>query len=261
MVAAMSISASPSLPPTSVALPGTGLPILQQLHREWVRLCSCRRSIERAERWGLPVGPVSTLDDILRAAGFGRIERGGHTDDQVLALLVSLARSDDLAGRVVLQRLLPGVVGLARRRSASPAVRGEVTDELVAAAWTVIRTYPIDRRPDYVAANLLRRVEYEVFRKPTRRRATFTPRPSHHFDELRAPEPVPDAAHEVGELLDMAARHGFAPDELQLVRRLARGDTTVAIASDLGVTDRTVRNRRAGLTARLAELAAAAAAA
>ncbi|MEX1105899.1 MAG: hypothetical protein WEB78_06845 [Ilumatobacteraceae bacterium] len=247
----MSISAPTQPPPT----------VLQQLHLEWRRLSGCRRSIERVAGWHLAVGPVATLDDLLGHAGFGAVQRGGHADDRVLATLVSLARHDDLAGRVVLQRILPGVASLVRRRTANPITRADLTDEVVAAAWTVIRTYPVERRPDYVAANLLRRVEYEVFRKPTRRRATFAPRPTHLFDELSAPEPRMAAADEIDELLDLAHQHGFPAAEIDLARRLARGESTLAIASDLGVSDRTIRNRRTNLTTRLAELAAEAAAA
>ena len=228
--------------------------VMQRLHREWQWLNGCRRSLERVAGWGL--GPVATLDDLLRHAGYGTVARGGHTDDHVLATLVALARHDDLAGRVVLQRMLPGVAAMARRRAISPELRSLVIDDLVTTAWTVIRTYPVEQRPEYVAANLLRRIEYEAFRKPTRRRATFTPKPPHVFDEVEADEPVPDATREVAELLDAAARRGVAADEIELARRLARGDSTHAIAADLGVTDRTVRNRRAGLTARLAQVAA-----
>jgi DNA-directed RNA polymerase specialized sigma24 family protein len=260
----MPISAPTSAPPTAVTAPTippahTELSVLQLLHREWLRLSACRRSIERVASWGLPVGPVTSLDDVLRHAGFGTLQPGGHADDHVLAILVGLARHDELAGRVVLQRMLPGVVAMARRRTTTPIARAAATDELVATTWTVIRTYPVEHRPDYVAANLLRRVEYEVFRKHTRRRATFAPRPTHLFDDLRAADPPVEPAHELRELLDLAAQRGFPQDELELARRLARGESTTAIAADLGVTDRTVRNRRTNLTTRLAELAAAAA--
>jgi DNA-directed RNA polymerase specialized sigma24 family protein len=246
-----------STPPTA---PGTPT-VMQRLHGEWQWLNGSRRSLERVAGWGLAVGPVATLDDLLRHAGYGTVARGGHTDDHVLATLVALARHDDLAGRVVLQRMLPGVAAMARRRANSPELRTAVIDDLVTTAWTVIRTYPVEQRPDYVAANLLRRIEYEAFRKPTRRRATFTPRPPHVFDEIEATQPAPDAKREVDELLDAAARRGVAPDEIEFARRLARGDSTQAIAADLGVTDRTIRNRRANVTARLAQVAAVDAAA
>lgn len=268
----MPISAPATVPPATVTVPPanvttanplahTELSVLQLLHREWLRLSACRRSVERAAGWGLSATPITSLDDVLRQAGYGALQHGGHADDHVLAILVGLARHDDLAGRVVLQRMLPGVVAMARRRTTTPIARAAATDELVAATWTVIRTYPVEDRPDYVAANLLRRVEYEVFRKHTRRRATFSPRPTHLFDDLRAADPPVEPAHELRDLLALAAQRGFPDDELELARRLARGESTTAIAADLGVTGRTVRNRRTNLTTRLAELAAEAAAA
>jgi hypothetical protein len=79
--------------------------------------------------------------------------RTGREADAVLLPLVRVAAEDPLAGRVVLQLLLPGVVRLAGRirwlfgEDAGPAA--------VAATWERIRTYPVDRRPCAVAANVL----------------------------------------------------------------------------------------------------------
>ena len=47
-------------------------------------------------------------------------------------------------------------------------------------------------------------------------------------------------------------------DDLELVTRLGKGDTTLQIAADRKVTDRTIRNHRAAVTHRLRTVALAA---
>ena len=69
-------------------------------------------------------------------------------------------------------------------------------------------------------------------------------RPDRHpSDELR------------GLLQDIGSTVALAEPELALLDALAGGASTAAIASELGCTDRTVRNRRDRLVGRLRELA------
>jgi hypothetical protein len=77
--------------------------------------------------------------------------------DRVLAALARLASAspaDDLAARTLLQMLLPGAKALARRL---PWLgdRGERAAAITACLYERIRTYPFDRRPARIAANLL----------------------------------------------------------------------------------------------------------
>lgn len=73
--------------------------------------------------------------------------RGGP--DEVLGALLRESRAGSVvAARVVLQAMLGKVVLLAR---ADPSVG---VDGFVAAMWERIRTYPIERRPRHIAANL-----------------------------------------------------------------------------------------------------------
>lgn len=231
--------------------------LLVRLQRDWEHLDRSRPCLAAAQRWELRTEPFASLDELLRRAGYGTVARGCHDDDQVLGDLIRSARDDALAARVVLQRLLPGIAAIARRRSGTPVARDETVGELVTAAWTVIRTYPIDARPSYVAANVLRRIDDAAFRRQLRRRAKFTPWPTELFDRSPAEPPGVSAAEELDDLLVAAAAHGMSDDDLGLARRLAAGHSTIAIAADLRVTDRTVRNRRTVLTRRLADVARA----
>jgi DNA-binding CsgD family transcriptional regulator len=231
--------------------------LLSRLQREWDRLGRSREVRRRVHDWALPVPTWGTLDELLAHSGYGPSGRGGSHGDEVLRALVLHARHDTLAARILLQRLLPGVSSLARKRSTFVG-HLEATDELLAASWTVIRTYPIERRPDFVAASMLRAIEYEAFQRTRRRRAVHIPVPTATFDRSPAEQPRPTAADELAELLELARRSGLHDDDIELATRLGRGESTLQIAADRKVTDRTIRNHRAAVAHRLRSVALAA---
>jgi len=186
--------------------------------------------------------------------------------DATLAALVGRARTDDEAARIVLQRVLPGLVVVAARRSRQrPDERRRLFDDLVANAWCVIRTYPLERRPTKIAVNILRDAEYLTCVRPSRLRSSGEipmdeqQRPEGGADHLGgAIERDPHPAYQVALLLNLGRRAGLPPDDARLLERLhLAGERVEDIARDLGVTTRTVRNRRHAATQRLAVLAAA----
>ncbi|HWX97582.1 MAG TPA: hypothetical protein VNZ01_12125 [Solirubrobacteraceae bacterium] len=79
----------------------------------------------------------------------------GADKDAVLCALLASARQEPIAGRVVLEAMLPGLKKLAGRILVDAREREEVWSALMACAWERIRTYPVERRPRKVAANLL----------------------------------------------------------------------------------------------------------
>ena len=73
--------------------------------------------------------------------------------DEILLRLVDLARDDELAGRLVVQRLLPALISRTRRyapfqRSVDPI------EIVVGAAWLAVRAYDTGRRRHNVASSL-----------------------------------------------------------------------------------------------------------
>jgi hypothetical protein len=185
--------------------------------------------------------------------------------DAALGLVVRLAADDELAARVVLQRILPGLVTVARRRAhATSNATVTVLVELVAQAWIGIRTYPSQRRPVKVAANLIRDAEYHVYTRPARLRSA-------------SERPVQLADDELG-TVDAAGRHGdqlTAADELRatlagarvqgvpvadidlLGRLVLDGVTPEQLGVELAVTSRTIRARRRAAIAAIAATVAA----
>ncbi|MEI6497210.1 MAG: hypothetical protein WCO88_11115 [Actinomycetota bacterium] len=228
--------------------------LLSRLQHEWNHLAHSPSALSTARSWPLVIERFDSLDDLLRAAGYGRVQQGRHDDDEVLGGLVQLAREHDLAARVVLQRLLPGISSVSRRRARHSGCPLEAVDELLAAAWTVIRTFDVERHPAYVAATLLRTIEYHAFRREHRRKAQFIPMATDTFDHLPAPVDTPAPIDEWRDLMADAAAAGMAPADLELVDRLAHGESTQAVAATRQVTDRTIRNHRRAVVHRLREV-------
>lgn len=231
---------------------------LVRLQREWGRLNRSPHALSTARSWPLRIERFESLDDLLVASGFGQVARAADHDDALLGDLLAAARHHPLAARVVLQRLLPGLSAIARRHTHVGTELVGSIDDLLAAAWTVIRTYPIDRRPAFVVAGLLRDCEYHAFRRHHRRKAVFVPVPNERFADSAATE-TDDAGAELRRLLDDAARAGMSADDLVLARRLAEGTTTAQLAAEAQVTERTIRNHRAAMLYRLRTIALASA--
>ena len=238
-----------------VFVPSRSHHLLARLQHEWLRLDRSPELLERARGWQLPVAPFASLDELVGHCGRGAAIRGAHDDDEVLAALLRLARHDDLAARVLLQRMLP-VLAACTRSASSHQAQQDALHELLAATWTVVRTYP-SRPTAYMAAALTRRIRYTAFGRDRRRVRRDEPQPWWVFDLQLAPDEPVAAADELSDLLDLAVRAGIDGDDVELARRLGRGETPAQLASERRVTDRTIRNRRAEVVYRLRAVALA----
>lgn len=192
------------------------------------------------------------LDDVLAAVGFGVASTGAT--EAALRRLVATAAVDPLAGRVTLQRLLPLLLARAQRRGVAT---GAAFDELVGAAWIVIATYDVRRRPGCLAAALVTDAEHHTFRSPARRRSSGELPADVDFDTMTAArEGEADPVVELAAVFRLGREGGIAPDDLDLLRRLLTAERAEDVAAELRVTSRTIRNRRARITEQLRALAA-----
>lgn len=127
---------------------------LAGLEREWRALVAGPLAVRfRSWRGTDPVlagfsGPAAVIK-------FLRGPAPAEAKDRALAGLLARAREEPLAGRVVLEALMPGLKRLVGRLGPSVVERDEVWQLVLAAAWERIRTYPLERRPRRIAANLL----------------------------------------------------------------------------------------------------------
>jgi hypothetical protein len=233
--------------------------LLTRLQREWNLLSYRRSAVVRATAWKLTPRALSSLDELLVLTGLGPGPMD-PTSDEAMRQLVTLARHDDLAARVVLQRMLPGLSTCAKRNSSGFGSQLDALDELLSEAWTVIRSFPIERRDRYVIKNLLRDCEYRAFLKARRRMLVQDVTDPAHLDRaVDSLDPADDQAVEplitVVELLGRARTAGMSDDDVDVVVALLNTPTVKRAATALGVTDRTVRNRRQAVVCQLRALA------
>lgn len=247
-------------------------PLLARLDREWHALTSRPAALRRAHGWGLGV-PFAGLDELVAATGSSSLHAAARlaaaacptapglddrplpSGDEVLARLVMVARRDDVAARVVLQRLLPGLVSRSRRWSGHrDGGSSDAFDELLSAAWMVIREFPVERHPQHVAARMLRDSEYRAFGRARRRLLVH---------ELVEPGVLdgrvePPADEPLLELMEVIAQAGALPEaDRRLLILLAGGRSQTELAQLLDVSERTVRNHRDAMVHRLRSLVAA----
>ena len=234
--------------------------IVTALFAEWKHLSRQRHNVRRANSWDLPGEPVSHLDEILRRSGFG-IPANDDALDAYLSRLVAIALEDDLAARIVLQRILPGLVAIAVRRApiVSQGLAGAF-DLITSAAWIVIRQFPIERRPRRLAANLLMDIEYAAFVRDSRLKSSqsedhFSPEGllGVEFGRLRTGDldrdPVADA-NALELLLHGLIAQGLSEIDVQMLRGVSLDINSVEAAEVLGISPRSVRNRRERALAR-----------
>lgn len=213
---------------------------------EWDVMATRPSVLATVNSWRLVPVQFTHLDELLVAAGFGRAVDDSN-GDHILWHLAVLARTEAVAARAVLQRLLPALVAVARRRGAiHPGGTAAAIDEVLASAWETLCNYPAERRPVKVAANIVLDSQYRAFVAPVRRRRVTEVTVDHvsavRWEEIDA-DPAVDL--ELAGVLDDAESLGVEPDHVALLRRLAAGETTAQIALDSGWSARTIRNRRA----------------
>ena len=169
------------------------------LEIEWRALHARPDAVDRARSWGVTDVAFTDLDELLRLAGFGATSTA--SGNEVLRRLARLGRHDELAARVVLQRVLPGLLAAVARRRRSP---DGAFEELVGAAWVTIRASRTPWDHEQVAANIVRDAAYRAFTAPFRRRsASEIAVDPHTLDETPAVCEI-----SAGEELATAARRG-----------------------------------------------------
>ncbi len=124
------------------------------LERDWRRELNSPRLRSRFQAWSDADPALCRFQDAVGLVRFLRGPGPRAEKDAVLCALMRRARLEPLAGRVVLQAMLPGLKKLAGRMLSDAREREELWSALMACAWERIRTYPVERRPRKVAANL-----------------------------------------------------------------------------------------------------------
>ncbi|ABS06095.1 RNA polymerase sigma factor [Kineococcus radiotolerans] len=144
------------------------LQVCAALNREWDAILEAGQHNEQVARWSrgplrhtsaAGVGSVQDLEQACRDAA------GSANDTLLLALLRAYQDGEAFAGRVLLQLFLGKIVrmGLPGRTGSTAE---EYESDALEAFWTVMSTYPCDRRPRSVAANLALDTLHQVRVRP-----------------------------------------------------------------------------------------------
>jgi DNA-directed RNA polymerase specialized sigma24 family protein len=204
--------------------------------------------VRRAQQWNLIEAKFTNLNQLLVLAG--HCTPATAATEQLLRDLVILAAADDLAGRVVIQRLLPGLMALVRKHNGRSG-DDQVLEELIGAAWIAIRTFNPDRHPSCLAAALIGGAEHQAFKAAARRRSASEILADPDEFLSRTAATTMNSEEEMEELLVHARASGLSDEDLLFVNELLSCGSTAVMAERQGVTARTIRNRRNSVTYRL----------
>lgn len=225
-------------------------PAFAALDRDWAAFVASVDAVAALDRWRTVSVLLAPDLDMLVARVWAASKPAA---DRACAELARRAPADQVAARVLLQVLRPGLRNLGRRLALGGSF-DDVDQELLAIAWERIRTYPIDRRPSSIAANVLLDV-----RKAYVRGAAGPETRLLSLDDLpasRSPT-APSAEHEALDAHGPSLRRAHA----RLTAAIDRGAITSAsafvvwrtrvqeddeaeVAADLGVGVRTLQRRR-----------------
>jgi len=203
---------------------------LERLEREWATLATRLRSELR--RWRASEPALARHPSAQALIGLLHGHASYASKDELLIALLRLARSEPLAGRVVLQALLPGLKRLARQLLFEAGEREEVWELLLANAWEQICCYPLARRPRRIAANILLDTLRPTLRELKRQRRQR----SESTVEAAPASPPTDADVDVDLLLAEAVAAGaVSPLEAEAILAVRiDGDPLATVAVRLG---------------------------
>lgn len=218
-----------------------GPDVVSRLEHEWIALS--RPLALRLLEWGRKERALARFRSPEELIRFLRRPGLWAAKDTVLGALLARARVEPLAGRVVLEAILPGLKRTAERVILDAHDREELWQLLLACAWEQIRTYPLERRPARVAANLLLDTRRRALDEFTRERLPRTELP---YEALAVPAAAADPESDVEVLLDRAVAAGaITHDEAQLVLRTRiDGLSVTAVADELDLPYITAYMRR-----------------
>lgn len=221
---------------------------LETLNEEWAAIVPSAAARRALMRWSAshPVlMPAIDLDAVIEL---------GYCPDigaEVRRALATMAPTDQLAARTLLQELLGGLVNLARRIGRD----ADAVDDVIAIAWERIRTYPTCR-PGSVSGNVL----LDVRKRYSRQHESSISPPVVEFEAMATPGASPEdqvvSATLLGDLLSAGEQRGLSREVLAtIVRSRILGESMTDLADEQQVSLKVLWHRRWRAEARLRECA------
>ena len=145
-----------------------GSKLIDRLDAEWEWLSRSRRGTRALRRWAEVDSELRAFDDLADLVKFVHRRDRAFEADRILYRLVCRALTDDLAARTVLACMMPGAKNLTCGYLWAHADADECAAAVVAAMWERIRTYPCERRPAKIAANIQLDTRQRISRRAAR---------------------------------------------------------------------------------------------
>ena len=194
------------------------------LESEWQTLSRSSAVGPDGSHWSDPaLSRFKNPGELIDALRHDKHDHAGN--DRILVALARRAPTDDLAARTLLQAVLPGLFNVGKRLGGG-RIDDELEAEVLAEAVVRIRTYPIERRPARIAAN----VTWDVFGRLVRRRERAKNAPVDLVAEVVVPAPSGDVdpSVEVCDLVHEAvARGALRAGDARLLLAIAVGHDTI----------------------------------
>lgn len=226
-----------------------------RLDREWAQLGRRREVLGRVRSWQLTDRPFASLDEFLALTGHHSAPTAEA--DGLLASLVAVAADDPLACRIVLQRILPGLLAIVRsEQQRDPRV--DAFDLLVGEAWISVAQYRVGTRPTEIAARLISDARHRAFTCHRRHRVVeevVTPRES-MLDVIDEPRTAP--FDELVGVMSEARRRGLDDESVVTIREFLSRGSSREVAGAQSRTDRAIRYRHRRAVTRVRRLVVAA---
>lgn len=233
---------------------------LDLLDDEWKYLATSADATLALVRWA-PDPALQGFPDL--DAVVEETQRRGRPaeSDRILLALLHRAPLDQVAARTVLQAVMPGLKSLmsAYQLTGEPE---DVSTAVIEAAFERIRSYPCDRRPARVAANLLndtRQILWRAARKERKLRLVTEPLTEAAVERVAHQQTEQSPTDELVGLVAEAVRLSQVPPSGARVILLTRVlDVPIEeLAGDTGAKSKTIRKRRDRAEAALARMAVA----
>jgi hypothetical protein len=223
--------------------------LFAQLDVDHARLLDCPAASAALARWRSEdpaLAPYAPWVEV-QAAAHDRTDPARA--DRVLAALARRAGGDQLAAQLLLGLLLPGVKALAVRLWWLVDLE-ERAAAAVAATFERIRTYPFERRPARIAANVLADARQQLTRAARGQLADADQVPLDDVEGTRLPSveaaPEPSAREELLGLLRWAVRTGaLTVDQARLIGASRLADVPCEVLGEqVGLGAHSLRRRR-----------------
>ena len=234
-------------------------PLYRQLTQEWAELHTTPSTPATVRRWGRSEKALAgfampgQIVDAIDAAGHAQ------TNELLLSLIRLFQRGHQLAGRVVLQALLPKLAKTATHAGGMCTSSSDTWAEdrrhiTLAELWDVMADYPVDRRTSSVASNLA----LDTLHRVTGARKPPADLPVDPHDRAAAGTDCPDDS-DLLEVIAWGMRNAtISQDEAQLLVASYLPERTSGfgfadVADQLGLSQAAVRQRCSRASRKLAE--------